>query len=41
MFAETINFLNNIGDTYEALNNVKEKDVNPSKLIEAVVNVGN
>ncbi|XP_032676940.1 uncharacterized protein LOC116846777 [Odontomachus brunneus] len=36
MFAEAINFLNNIGDTYETLNNVKEKDVNSSELIEAV-----
>lgn len=41
MFAETIDFLNNIGDTYEILNNVKEKNVNPSELIKAVVNIGN
>ncbi|XP_014470108.1 PREDICTED: uncharacterized protein LOC106742037 [Dinoponera quadriceps] len=36
MFAEAIHFLNNIGDTYETLNNVKKKDIDPSELVEAV-----
>lgn len=41
MFAETINFLNNTGDICETLNNVKEKEMNSSELVEAVVNARN
>lgn len=37
MFIEAIEFLNNVGDIHKALNNVKENNVEPSKLIQDVV----
>ncbi|KYQ58595.1 hypothetical protein ALC60_02240 [Trachymyrmex zeteki] len=36
MFIEAIEFLNNVGDIHKALNNVKENNVEPSKLIQDV-----
>jgi hypothetical protein len=41
MFIDAIEFLNNVGDIHKALTNVKENNVDPSKLIQAVVNTGN
>jgi len=37
MFTDAIEFLNNIGDIHKALTNIKENNVNPSKLIQDVV----
>lgn len=37
MFAESIEFLNNIGDTCKKLNNVKS--INPSELTKALVSI--
>jgi len=39
MFVDAIEFLNNIGDIHKAFTNVKENDVDPLKLIQAVVNI--
>lgn len=36
MFTDAIEFLNNVGDIHKALTNVKENNVDPSKLIQAV-----
>ncbi|KYN35342.1 hypothetical protein ALC56_10517 [Trachymyrmex septentrionalis] len=36
MFTDAIEFLNNIGDIHKALANVKENNVDPSKLIQDV-----
>ncbi|XP_011065414.1 PREDICTED: uncharacterized protein LOC105152696 isoform X2 [Acromyrmex echinatior] len=36
MFIDAIEFLNNIGDIHKALTNVKENNVDPSKLIQDV-----
>ncbi|XP_018367387.1 PREDICTED: uncharacterized protein LOC108763936 isoform X2 [Trachymyrmex cornetzi] len=36
MFTDAIEFLNNVGDIHKALTNVKENNVDPSKLIQDV-----
>ncbi|XP_012534848.1 uncharacterized protein LOC105835817 [Monomorium pharaonis] len=36
MFVDAIKFLNNVGDIHKTLTNVKENNVEPSKLIQAV-----
>lgn len=41
MFIDAIGFLNNVGDIHKALTNIKENNVDPLKLIQAVVNIGN
>lgn len=41
MFSDAIEFLNNVGDIQKALANVKEDNEDPSKLIQAVVSMGN
>lgn len=41
MFIDAIEFLNNVGDIHKALTNVKENNVDPLKLIQAVVNMRN
>lgn len=40
MFTDAIEFLNNIGDTFETLSNAKENN-DPTKLIKDVVNMQN
>jgi len=39
MFTDTIEFLNNIEDTCKTLSNVKENNMDPLELIQAVVNI--
>jgi len=37
MFIDAIEFLNNVGDIYKTLTNIKENNVDPLKLIQDVV----
>lgn len=41
MFIDAIEFLNNVGDIHKGLTNVKENNMDPLKLIQAVVNIRN
>lgn len=40
MFTDAIEFLNNMENTSKALGDVKENDIDPLKLIQAVVSIG-